>query len=428
MTRTVGGSGRSDDPSAGFGWHSHIFVLKPAMSKFKDTFWCRVHLEQLRIRDKCKTCERDQHHVHSFSSFREGTRWNKVSKWKANARVYISIYFRIIHFLWWEMVGIKCDLWHFPRLPELANMDILVKFPWRINLFRTDKYDKFQDIYVSHWYVQKHQKRDISGIRCTPQNVPGHQHCNFSTGKHDDKPIGFGGCSIFGDIPQLINIDMTNPAFNRSFPWETMDFPYILSCIFIDIYLYLHIHIYIYIYRFFAWVWPCLNTCSAHEVQEIMDFELGSPCHGNEKWEGQLRCCGACTSLQLLVVFKIWPWDDDGWWSTLSCKQLFNCSLRVKTVCKSPIRRFGFHGFMMVYGRHMQEPANGAKRRRFFVAQLPTTRQHSAAAFHVSDALNQYGIQTHPSFALLEAFQAIQGFPSFWIWDVSPMLLDFQVV
>jgi hypothetical protein len=38
MTRTVGGSGRSDDPFAGFGWHSHIFVLKPAMSKFKDTF------------------------------------------------------------------------------------------------------------------------------------------------------------------------------------------------------------------------------------------------------------------------------------------------------------------------------------------------------------------------------------------------------
>ena len=32
--------------------------------------------------------------------------------------------------------------------------------------------------------------------------------------------------------------------------------------------------------------------------------------------------------------------------------------------------------------------------------------QHSAAAFHVSDALNQYGIQTHPFFALLEAFQA----------------------
>ena len=62
-----------------------------------------------------------------------------------------------------------------------------------------------------------------------------------------------------------------------------------------------------------------------------MDFELGSPCHGNQKWEGQLRCCGACTSLQLLVVFKIWPWDDDGGWSTLPLKQLFNCSQRVKT-------------------------------------------------------------------------------------------------
>ena len=38
MTRTVGGSGRSDDPSAGFGWHSHIFVLKPAMLAF--TYFC----------------------------------------------------------------------------------------------------------------------------------------------------------------------------------------------------------------------------------------------------------------------------------------------------------------------------------------------------------------------------------------------------
>ena len=113
---------------------------------------------------------------------------------------------------------------------------------------------------MSHWHVQKQQKRDISGIRCTPQNVPGYQHCNFSNGKHDDKPIGFGGCSIFGEIPQLINIDMTNPAFNRSLPRETMDFPYLKFHIYLYLYLYLsvciyiYVYIYIYIYRFFAWV------------------------------------------------------------------------------------------------------------------------------------------------------------------------------
>ena len=162
MTRTVGGSGRSDDPSAGFGWHSHIFVLKPAMSKFKDTFWCRVHLDQLSIRDKCKTCERDQHHVHSFSSFREGSRWNKVSKWKANARVYISIYFRIIHFLWWEMVGLNvtfdtshvCLSW--PTWTWIGEISL--------NLFRTDKYDRFQDIYVCHIGMSRNIRNGISGI------------------------------------------------------------------------------------------------------------------------------------------------------------------------------------------------------------------------------------------------------------------------
>ena len=146
----------------------------------------------------------------------------------------------------------------------------------------------------------------------------------------------------------------------------------------------MYICIYIYI-DFFAWVWTCLNTCSAHEVQEIMDFELGSPCHGNQKWEGQLRCCGACTSLQLLVVFKIWPWDDDGWWSTLPLKQLFNCSLRVKTYANRQSGGLDSMGLWWFMAVTCKSPPTVPCTASHFVAQLPTTStppQHFMSQMH----------------------------------------------
>ena len=145
-----------------------------------------------------------------------------------------SLYFDIFSYYTLFVVGnggFKCDLWHFPRLPELANMDMnWWNFPEGSTCSELISMISFRTSMCVTLVCPETSEtgyRVYMGIRCTPQNVPGHQHCNFSNGKHDDKPIGFGGCSIFGDIPRLINIDMTNPAFNRSFPRDTMDFPYL---------------------------------------------------------------------------------------------------------------------------------------------------------------------------------------------------------